>query len=340
MARHFVAGSNQGPMKYRYRNEIEIEITLKIGIVSPQLGQQATRENVLQTAKIAENEGIDSLWVGERLLWPLNPQTPSPGSPDGSLAVELQIVLDPLETLTYIAANTNKIMLGTSVIDMLFHNPVILAKRFATLDVLSEGRIVAGLGIGWSRDEYQVSNIPFNDRGKRADEFIQVLKKIWVDDVVEFKGEYYNIPASKIEPKPTQKPHIPIYLGGFSPHIFTRIVKYDTNGWLGGIGGPLEHLENPMKMIKENANRANKDPNNFQVILLAFPNIVDSNSRTTHEEGQRSPLTGTIDEIGHDVKRIKEIGISHLIFGFNFSPIRADIDSIIEITKQLSKFAR
>ena len=313
---------------------------MKIGIVSPQLGRQATRENVLQAAKIAEDEGIDSLWVGERLLWPLNPQTPSPGSVDGSLSVELQIVLDPLETLTYIAANTNKILLGTSVIDMLFHNPVILAKRFATLDVLSEGRIVAGLGIGWSRDEYQVSNVPFNNRGKRADEFIQVLKKIWGDDIVEFKGEYYNIPASIIEPKPIQKPHIPIYLGGFSPQIFTRIVKYDTNGWLGGIGESLEHLGNPMKIMRENANRANKDPKNFQVILLTFPNIVDSNSRTTHEEGQRSPLTGTIDEIGHDVKRIKEIGISHIIFGFNFSSIGANIDSIIEITKQLSKFAR
>jgi alkanesulfonate monooxygenase SsuD/methylene tetrahydromethanopterin reductase-like flavin-dependent oxidoreductase (luciferase family) len=199
---------------------------------------------------------------------------------------------------------------------MLFHNPVILAKRFATLDVLSEGRIVAGLGIGWSSDEYQVSNVPFNDRGKRADEFIQVLKRIWVDDVVEFKGEYYNIPASIIEPKPIQKPHIPIYLGGFSQHIFTRIVKYDTNGWLGGVGGPLEYLDNTMKMIKENANRANKDPNNFQVMLLTFPNIVDSNSRTTLEDGQRSPLTETIDEIGHDVKKIKEIGISHIIFGF------------------------
>lgn len=203
---------------------------MKIGIVSPQLGQSATRENVLQTAKMAEQEGIDSLWVGERLLWPLNPQTPYPGSPDGSLSVELQIVLDPLEILTYIAANTNKIILGTSVIDMLFHNPVILAKRFATLDVLSEGRIVAGLDIGWSKDEYQVSNVPFNDRGKRADEFIQILKKIWVDDIVKFKGEYYNIPAAIIEPKPIQKPHIPIYLGGFSPHTFTRIVKYDTNG--------------------------------------------------------------------------------------------------------------
>jgi probable F420-dependent oxidoreductase len=313
---------------------------LKIGIVSPQIGRQATRENVLQTAKTAENEGIDSLWVGERLLWPLNPQTPTPGSADGSLSVELQIVLDPLETLTYIAANTSKIRLGTSVIDMLFHSPVILAKRFATLDVLSDGRIVAGLGIGWSRDEYQVSNVPFNNRGKRADEFIQVLKKIWVDDTVEFKGEYYNIPASIIEPKPIQKPHIPIYLGGFGPHIFRRIVKYNTNGWLGGIAGSLEHLENSMKMINENANRENKDPKNFQVFLITFPNIVDSSSRTSHEDGQRTPLTGTIDEIGHDIKRIKEIGISHLIFGFNFSPIGADIDSIIEMTKQLSKFAR
>jgi probable F420-dependent oxidoreductase len=327
-------------MKYRDRNKNEIEIALKIGIVSPQLGRQATRENVLQTAKIAEDEGFDSLWVGERLLWPLKPQTLTPGSADGSLSVELKIVLDPLETLTYIAANTDKIILGTSVIDMLFHNPVILAKRFATLDVLSEGRVVAGLGIGWSRDEYQVSNVPFNDRGKRADEFIQVLKKIWVDDTVEYKGEYYDIPASIIGPKPIQKPHIPIYLGGFSPHIFTRIVKYDTNGWLGGIDGPLEHLENPMKMMKENANRANKDPKNFQVILLTFPNIVDSDRGTTYEEGQRSPLTGTINEIGHDVKRIKEIGISHIVFGFNFSPIGTNIDIIIDITKQLSKFAR
>ena len=109
-------------------------------MVLPQVGQQATRENLIQMSSLAEKEGFDSLWVFERLLWPLIPQTPYPGSPDGSLPIESQNVLDLLETLTYIAANTNKVMLGTSVIDMLFHNPIILAKRFATLDVLSEGR--------------------------------------------------------------------------------------------------------------------------------------------------------------------------------------------------------
>ena len=260
-----------------------------MGIILPQSGQQATRENVVRMAQQAEKEGFDSLWVFERLLWPINPQTPYPGTQDGSLPIESQIVFDPLETLTYVAANTNKIALGTCVIDMLFHNPVVLARRFATLDVLSEGRTICGLGIGWSKDEYQVSNIPFKDRGKRADEFIQTLKRIWTDDGVEFKGKFYNIPASKIGPKPIQKPDLPIYMGGFSPNTYSRIVNFDADGWLGTIYG-FEHLENTLKTIKDIANKGNKDPDNFKVILLTCPNIVDSKSQITNES-QRFPLT-------------------------------------------------
>lgn len=315
---------------------------MKVGLVLPQAGQQATRENVIQMAKNAESEGFDSLWVFERLLWPINPQTPYVGTPDGSLPIEYQIMLDPLETLTYVAANTNKIALGTSVIDMLFHNPVILARRFATLDILSEGRSIAGFGIGWSKDEYQASNIPFQNRGKRADEFIQVLKRIWTDDVVEFKGKYYSIPASKIGPKPIQKPHPPVYLGGFSPNTFSRIVNYDTNGWLAVVGGPLEYLDNTIKTIKDIANKANKDPNKFKVILLAHLNVaLDSKGQsTTTNEDQRFPFTGTIDQIGNDIKRIKQMDIDHIIFGYVFVPIGRDVNKILDLTKQLAKFAR
>ena len=311
---------------------------MKIGITL-QAGQQATRENVIQIANLAEKEGFDSLWVFERLLWPINPQTPYPATPDGSLPIEYQIMLDPLETLTYVAANTNKIALGTSVIDMLFHNPVVLARRFATLDVLSEGRAICGLGIGWSKDEYQASNIPFEHRGKRANEFVQALKKIWTNDIVEFKGKFYNIPASKIGPKPIQKPYIPIYLGGYNPKTFSRIVKYDANGWLGLIAGPLEYLDNTIKTIKDIANKANKDPNNFNVILLTYPNIVDSKSQSTNE-GQRFPLTGTIEQAGKDIQRIKQTGIDNIIFGYNFIPMGRDLEKMLDITKQLSKFAR
>lgn len=315
---------------------------MKIGLVLPQAGQQATRENVIQMAKNAESEGFDSLWVFERLLWPINPKTPYVATPDGSLPIEYQIMLDPLETLTYVAANTNKIALGTSVIDMLFHNPVILARRLATLDILSEGRSIAGFGIGWSKDEYQASNIPFQNRGKRADEFVQILKRIWTDDVVEFKGKYYSIPASKIGPKPIQKPHPPVYLGGFSPNTFSRIVNYDTNGWLAVVGGPLEYLDNTIKTIKDIANKANKDPNKFKVILLAHLNVaLDQKSQsTTTNEDQRFPFTGTIDQIGNDIKRIKQMDIDHIIFGYVFVPIGRDVNKILDLTKQLAKFAR
>ena len=110
---------------------------MKVGTTLPEFGTKATKENVIRLARMAEEEHFDSLWVNERLLWPLNPRTPA-NSPDGNLPSCYQNVLDPLETLTFAAANTDKVSLGTSVIDMLFHNPIILARRFATLDAVDD----------------------------------------------------------------------------------------------------------------------------------------------------------------------------------------------------------
>ena len=316
---------------------IAFRIILKVGVTLPQLGKQATRENLIQFASKAEESGFDSVWVLERLLWPIKPRTPYVATADGSLPLDYQNVTDPLETLSFVAAHTQKISLGTSVIDMLFHNPVMLGRRFATLDVLSEGRAICGLGIGWSEDEYQVSNIPFKNRGKRANEFLEALKRVWTDDVVEFKGEYYNIPASKIGPKPIQKPHIPIYMGGFSPATLSRIVKYDTNGWLGVSFGPLEQIETTVNTIKDLATKGNKDPNNFKVILLTYPNISESESSGGH---QRIPMTGTIEEIGSDINKFNAMGIEHIVLGLFFSPVYPNIDQSIEISKQLLQYTK
>jgi probable F420-dependent oxidoreductase len=309
---------------------------MKAGILLPQTGASATRENVLYIAKEAEKEGLDSLWVFERLLWPIKPKTPYVATPDGSLPVQYQNVLDPLETLTYVAGNTNRISLGTCLIDMLFHNPVVLARRFATLDVLSRGRIIAGLGIGWSKDEYEVSGIPFEHRGQRADEFLQILKQIWTDEVVEFKGQFYSIPASKIGPKPVQKPHPPILLGGFSPNTFSRIVNY-ADGWLPVAAfGSLEQLEQAINNLREDARKANKDPSKIRIFALAYPTVIDSSSSAQ----QRLPMTGTIDQIGTDINQIKAMGVEHIIFGHAFSPIGKEMKKMVEITKQLARFAK
>jgi hypothetical protein len=124
-------------------------------------------------------------------------------------------------------------------------------------------------------------------------------------------------------------------LGGVGPNTYSRIVNFDADGWLGVVAGPLDYLENTLKTIKDIANKANKDPNNFKVILLTYSNIVDSKSQLTNE-GQRFPLTGTIDQAGNDIQRIKQMGIDHIIFG----SIGRDLDKVMDITKQLSKFAR
>ena len=307
---------------------------MEAGILLPQTGASATRENVLYVAKEAEKEGLDSVWVFERLLWPIKPKTPYPGTPDGALPVQYQNVLDPLETLTYLAGHTNEISLGTCLIDMLFHNPIVLARRFATLDVLSNGRAIAGLGIGWSKDEYEVSGVPFVHRGQRADEFLQILKRIWTDEVVEFKGQLYSIPASKIGPKPVQKPHPPILLGGFSPKTFSRIVNY-ADGWIPVAGfGPLEQLEQAINGLREGARKANKDPSKIRVFALTYPTVIDSSSSAQ----QRLPMTGTVDQIGTDINQTKAMGIEHIIFGHAFSPIGQDMKTMIEITKQLARF--
>ena len=308
---------------------------MKTGIVLPHMGPHATGQNITSLAKMAEQEKFDSLWVGERLLWPLKPQTPSGLTADGSLSTMYQNVFDPIETLTYVAANTQKIALGTSVIDMLFHNPVVLARRFATLDLLSDGRAICGLGIGWLKDEYQVSNVPYENKGARADEFIEALKKIWTDDIVEFKGKYYNIPASKIGPKPVQKPHIPIYMGGFSRNTFSRIAKY-ANGWLGAVNGPLEYLANSIKILRDQAVKANnsRNPDELEIATLVFPQIDTSPPTKQNNTNKKATLSGTIDEVGSDLRKIKEMGADHVIFGF------MDMDSkqVIDTVKQLSGF--
>lgn len=315
---------------------------MKAGILLPQIGDTATRENVLYIAKEAEREGLDSVWVSERLLWPLQPQTPFAGTPDGTLPVESQNVLDPLETLTYLAGNTEQISLGTCLIDMLFHNPVVLARRFVTLDILSQGRAIAGLGIGSSKDEYEVSGVPYKYRGERANEFLQLLKRIWTDEVVEFKGQFYSIPASKIGPKPVQKPHPPILLGGFSPNTFSRIVNY-ADGWLPVAGfGPLEQIEQVINGLRESARKASKDPSKIRVFMVTYPKVQDSSSSpsSSSSEQQRLPMTGTIDQIGTDIDQIKAMDVEHIIFGHVSSPIGKDMKKMIQITKQLASFAK
>ena len=204
---------------------------MRLGFNIPQIGPAATPEAMVKVAQRAEELGYDSLWVTERLLYPIEPQSSYRVTHDGSLPEAYKIVLDPLESLTYVAGFTSRIALGTSVLVMPYYNPVTLARRLTTLDVLSGGRLRVGIGQGWSKDEFDATGASMKGRGRRADEFISVLKAIWTTDPVELHGEFFRVPRSNILPKPVQKPHLPVYLAAYSPSGLKRVATM-ADGWL------------------------------------------------------------------------------------------------------------
>lgn len=307
---------------------------MKVGISLPQLGPTASPENLITVAQRAEELGYDSAWVLERLLWPINPREPYPAAPDGSLPEAYQSVLDPLESLTFVAAHTKKLQLGTSVLVLPYHTPIQLARRIATLDVLSGGRALVGVGVGWSRDEFEAAGTPFERRGARCDEFLQAMIEVWTKDTVKFDGEFYHIPESKVGPKPVRKPYPPIYIAGFGQYTFDRAAKFG-NGWNPAGVPSFEWLEGMISQFRQTAIRAGRT--DMEVVLRSFT-MVFKDSPGSH----RTPMMGTLDEVREDTKRLRDIGVTHLIqsppaIGFDPS---ASIDAMLGLMEQLLEISK
>ena len=307
---------------------------MKVGISLPQLGPQALPENLVAVARRAEELGYDSVWVLERLLWPLAPKEPYPAAPDGRLPETYQSVLDPLETLTFVAAHTAKVQLGTSVLVLPYHTPIQLARRLASLDVLSNGRVLVGVGVGWSQDEFEAAGTPFERRGARCDEFLRAMIELWTKDPVRFEGEFYNIPESKVGPKPVQKPHPPIYVAGFGQYTFDRAAKYG-NGWNPAGIMSFEVLEAMITQFRQTAERAGRA--NMEVVLRAFTMLFKEPAGSS-----RSPMTGSADQVREDTVRLRDIGVTHLIqsppaVGFDPSATTDQILVLLERLIEISK---
>ena len=306
---------------------------MRFGFALPQVGSAVGPETLVTVAKRAEDLGFDSLWVLDRILWPVSPRAPYPIG-DGSLPVKYKSVLDPLETLTFAAAHTRRIALGTSVLNLPWYNPVLLARRLTTLDVLSAGRLRIGFGIGWSPDEYEAADVPWQERGQRADELIQALKKIWTTDPVEFQGKYYRIPKSVIGPKPVQKPHPPIYMAAYTPAAMKRVAA-EANGWF-PVGIPLSGIGPMFEGIKGMAKDAGRDPSALAVIVRA--NIEIHNAPIQKD---RVDFTGALEQIAEDIRTTQKLGAAEIVFDVQFSPgvetagdIAARMEQLWRVAKQ------
>jgi probable F420-dependent oxidoreductase len=301
---------------------------MKLGFSLPTAGSWATPDNQVLIAQRAEALGYQSLWAFQRLLYAIKPQNDYPPLPGQPWPKSFERVMDPLITLAFVAGATRSIRLGTSVLIMPYYTPVMLAKQLATLDVLSRGRLDVGLGLGWSMDEFEAVGVPYAGRGRRGDEFLRCLKAIWTEDPVEFTGEFYRVPRSKIEPRPVQTPHPPITIGGYGPTVIRRAVTYD--GFNGG-NVPLQQVAPLVAEIKAAAQKAGRDPGALQ--------IVSRGSFQLHASPQgkdRRPLWGTIGEIREDVTRYAEAGLTELFLEGNFDPRGPSLERTLEVMDALA----
>jgi probable F420-dependent oxidoreductase len=305
---------------------------MRFGFALPQVGSVVGAEALLKVAKRAEDLDFDSLWVLDRILWPVNPRAPYPIG-DGSLPVQYKNVLDPVETLTFAAAHTSRIALATGVLNLPWYNPVLLARRLTTLDVLSRGRLRVGFGIGWSPDEYEAAGTSWEDRGKRADEAIRVLKKIWTTDPVEFEGKHYRIAKSFIGPKPVQKPHPPIYMAAFTPSAMRRVAA-EADAWL-PVGIPMSAVGAMFDGIKKMAKDAGRDPSTLELILTAGVEI--------HErpiEKERAEFTGSLEQIADDFATAQKLGAAEITTYAQFLPAGETAEGLITRMEDLWRIAQ
>lgn len=300
---------------------------MRLASILPHMGTAATPASILRAAQQAEALDYSSLWVAERLLFPVKPRTPYPATPDGSLPDFYQRVFEPVETLTWVAAQTTRIRVGTSVLNMPFHNPALLAKRLATLDVLSGGRLNVGLGQGWSQDEMEAAGAPLKGKADRADEFVQVLRTMWGPDPVEHHGTHFQVAASIVGPKPIQQLP-PIYMAAYAPSALARVARY-ADGWL-PTGIPLAGVGPMMAGIREQAAAAGRDPASLKLIVLGHVWLTEQ----PIGDG-RADFSGTLDEIRRDVDTARALGADELILNPGASPGAETPDGFLHLQEQL-----
>jgi len=214
----------------------------------------------MTVAQQAEELGFDSVWALDRLLWPLQPTSKYPGNPNGELPTVMQNTYDPLTVLTFVAARTQKVRLGTSVLVASYRSLVVVAKMGSTLDVLSGGRLILGLGAGSSADEFTAVNQRITERNEQTDEFLRALHELWTKEEPCFEGKYYRIPRSVFLPKPLQKPCPPIWIGGNSERAMRRAAEFG-NAWHPANRVGPSRLAEQMEHLRALALKADRDPN-------------------------------------------------------------------------------
>ena len=239
---------------------------MSIGITVP---LPAYYVDVALIAKKAEELGFESIWCAEHPIIPVHSDSPFPSSSDGVIPESYSHFVDPFVALARASGVTTEIKLGTGITLVPERNPLLLAKEVSTLDHFSGGRFLFGIGTGWLREETEIMGGDFDHRWTQAREAVQVMKKLWTEEEAAHTGRYYNFPPVKSYPKPFQKPHPPVLLGGMAPNVLRRVVAW-ADGWL---PNRITHqaLREKRAELNTMAVRAGRDPESLTISVHGQP---------------------------------------------------------------------
>ena len=302
---------------------------MKFGFSLIMRGNSATPEAFEKLAERAEALDLDSLWCSDHLIVPRDVESKYVGRADGKFPESWrERYWEPFTVLGYLAACTKKIQLGTSVLILPMRNPIEVAAMIADLDQLSGGRIVFGVGVGWFREEFEVLNWPFRERGARTNEGLAICKTLWSDDSPRFDGRFYHFGESDFAPKPVQKPHPPIWIAGNSSAALRRVAKYG-NGWH-PFKPSLEALEQGKQELAgylEAEGRRMED-----IVISAKGHLTFTDSAPG--AGQW-PLEGRVEDIVAGIERFGELGVEHFILDYLPETLDKGLDTMERFAQEI-----
>jgi probable F420-dependent oxidoreductase len=285
---------------------------MEFGCVFPNRGPMASPANLGRFAEKAEALGYDTVWFSDHIVIPTEVKSFYPYNPAGQMPFNpSEPYWEPLTTMSYAAARTSRLRLGTSVLILPYRNPVLTAKMLATLDVLSNGRLTLGAGVGWMEEEFKALGLDtYPRRGAYADECIRIFRELWTKDDPSFQGEFHQFADIRCEPRPVQPSGIPIWIGGHTPQAVRRAARLG-DGWQPLVQRPPADLP-PAEMrekiaqLRAIAQQAGRDP---QRITLAMGSSIQFTDGAA--TGPRSLFTGTPAQIIEAMQRYQELGVQN-----------------------------
>ncbi len=303
---------------------------MEFGFSLPSRGPLAKPSTLIRLARKAEALGYSCVTISDHVVLPTRSSAPYPYSPTGEFpGGSRQDYLEPLVLMGWLLAATKRIRVGTSVLVVPYRNPVVTAKQLATLDACSGGRVIVGCGVGWWPEEFQaLATPPFAERGAVTDEYIRLMKELWTLDEPVFTGKYYQVRDVALFPKPVQKPHPPIWIGGHGPAAIRRAAELG-DGWhpigLRPPAGltPAEYAEKAQQ-LRAHAARAGRRSEAILLTLRAPLEIWPGRRRTSRKATaspggamlQGNPLRGPAEKVAGDIRAYRRAGVQFFIFDF------------------------